>query len=60
MSSPLRAAEGRLIDLRRQRELYSLQNHGLRRRVPRMAVAECGICENLAKYYGQKSAPARL
>src|SRR6266581_4369150 len=25
-----------------------------------MAVAECGIRENLAKYYGQKSAPARL
>jgi hypothetical protein len=24
-----------------------------------MAVAECGIRENLAKYYGQKSAPAR-
>src|SRR5207302_10003357 len=24
-----------LIDLRRQRELYSLQKHGLRRRVPR-------------------------
>ena len=27
--------KGRLIDLRRQRELHSLQNHGLRRRVPR-------------------------
>ncbi len=27
--------EGMLIDLRRQRELHSLQNHGLRRRVPR-------------------------
>src|SRR5262249_25174298 len=25
-----------------------------------MAVAECGIRENLAEYYGQKSAPARL
>src|SRR6202022_222452 len=25
-----------------------------------MAGAECGIRENLAKYYGQKSAPARL
>src|ERR1700751_3150392 len=93
--------KGRLIDLRRQRELYSLQNHGLRRSVPcglllrgreharhppgrmhrlrglragmpgrrdqarhragarEMAVAERGIRENLAKYYGQKSAPAR-
>src|SRR5712691_8416161 len=27
--------KGRSIDLRRQRELYSLQNHGLRRSVPR-------------------------
>ena len=26
--------KGRLIDLRRQRELHSLQNHGLRRSVP--------------------------
>ena len=26
----------------------------------KMAVAECAIRENLAKYYGQKSAPARL
>jgi len=26
--------KGRSIDLRRQRELHSLQNHGLRRRVP--------------------------
>src|SRR6516164_203375 len=25
-----------------------------------MAVAECGIRENLAKYYDQKSAPARM
>ena len=25
-----------------------------------MAVVECGIRENLAEYYGQKSAPARL
>jgi hypothetical protein len=25
-----------------------------------MVVAECGIRENLAEYYGQKSAPARL
>jgi hypothetical protein len=25
-----------------------------------MAVAECGIRENLAEYYGQKSAPGRL
>src|SRR6476660_2364327 len=25
-----------------------------------MAVAECGTRENLAKYYGKKSAPARL
>ena len=25
-----------------------------------MAVTECGIRENLAKHYGQKSAPARL
>ena len=27
--------KGRLIDLRRQRELHSLQNYGLRRSVPR-------------------------
>src|SRR6201993_3978970 len=102
MSSPSDLLKERLIDLRRQRELYSLQNHGLRRSVPcglllrgreharhppgrmhrlrglragmpgrrdqarhragarEMAVAECGIRENLAKYYGQKSAPARL
>jgi hypothetical protein len=26
----------------------------------KMAVAECGIRENLAQYYSQKSAPARL
>ena len=25
-----------------------------------MAVAECGIRENLAKYYGQRNAPTRL
>ena len=25
-----------------------------------MAVAECGIRQNLAEYYGQKSAPGRL
>jgi len=25
-----------------------------------MAVTECGIRENLAKYYGKKSAPVRL
>src|SRR5436309_1509341 len=25
-----------------------------------MAVTECGIRKNLAKYYGQKNAPARL
>jgi ferredoxin len=51
--------KGRLIDLRRQRELHSLQNYGLRRSVPvdcfyegeNMLVIhpdeciDCGVCE---------------
>src|ERR1700730_12684896 len=98
---PFDLLKGRVIDLRRQRELHTLQTHGLRRSVSRglllrgreharhssgrmhrlrgvragmsrrcdqarhragtseMAVAECGIRENLADYYGEKRASTR-